>query len=177
MVLACGALAGILFAGPVSAQDRRGLIFGDAGAASIGHADSTQGKGGIFGAGAAFHLTRHLLVEGEVHGGRVEHVFGRENHTFSQVMLTGSVLLRTHPRESAHFVVGGGWALQRAHIEFHEPPLNPVDRVETIRLLHGRIGTDWDLSPRWMLRTHAVLWLGGGLDWVAGGRLGLGYRF
>jgi hypothetical protein len=177
MVLACGTLVAVFCAGPVSAQDRRGLIFGDAGAASLGHADSEQGKGAILGGGAAFRLTPHLLVEGEVHGGRVDHVFGRDQHTFSQVTLTGSVLLQTHPRQSAHFVIGGGLALQRAHTEFREPPLRPVDRVETIRLLHGRVGADWDLSNRWVLRTHAVLWLGAGLDWIAGGRLGLGYRF
>jgi hypothetical protein len=177
MILTCGSLAAVLGAGPVSAQDGRGLIFGDAGAASLGHADSEQGKGAILGGGAGFHLTDHLLVEGEVHGGRVEHVFGRDQHTFSQAMLTGSVLLRTHPRQSAHFVIGGGLAVQRAHTEFRERPLSPVDRVETIRLLHGRVGADWDLSTRWVLRTHAVVWLGGGLDWVTGGRLGLGYRF
>jgi hypothetical protein len=49
--------------------------------------------------------------------------------------------------------------------------------METVRLLHGKVGTDWDFSDRLVLRTHGVLWMGGGLDWVFGARVGLGYRF
>jgi len=76
-----------------------------------------------------------------------------------------------------HLLAGGGLAVQRAHIEFNEPPIPPVDRTETVRLLHGRLGADWDLTDRLVLRTHSALWMGGGLDWVVGARVGLGYRF
>jgi len=61
-------------------------------------------------------------------------------------------------------------ALQWAHTEFNEAPFGRVDRVETVRLLHGTIGADWDLSSRVVLRTEGVLWFGAGLDWVVGGR-------
>jgi hypothetical protein len=90
---------------------------------------------------------------------------------------TGSLLFRTPSRAPLHFLAGGGVAVQRAHIEYDERPFPPVDMVETLRLLHGKVGIDWDISDRLVLRTHGVLWMGGGLDWVFGGRVGLGYRF
>ena len=86
------ALAVCLAAAPASAQERRAVVFGDLGGASIGHADSEQGKAPIFGGGLAFHLTPHIVLEGDVHGGRVEHVFGRADHDFTQMTMTGSVL-------------------------------------------------------------------------------------
>jgi hypothetical protein len=171
------ALAVCLTAGRATAQERRAVVFGDIGGASIGHADSEQGKAPIFGGGLAFHLTPHIVLEGDVHGGHVENVFGRADHDFTHMTMTGSILFRARAQGPVHFVAGGGVAVQRAHIEFNEPPLSPVDRTETLRLLHGRIGADWDLSDRLVLRTHAVLWMGSGLDWVFGGRAGLGYRF
>ena len=67
--------------------------------------------------------------------------------------------------------------MQRVHIEFNEPSIPRVDRTDSVRLLHGRLGADWDLTDRLVLRTHGVLWMGAGLDWVVGGRVGLGYRF
>jgi hypothetical protein len=170
-VLAC------LVATPASAQERRAVVFGDVGGASIGHADSEQGRAPIFGGGAGFRLTPRLVVEGDVHGGRVTNVFGRANHDFSQLTLTGSLLFRTPVAGRVHVVAGGGVAMQRAHIEINEPTFPPVDAVETIRLLHGRVGTDWDISNRLVLRTHGVMWIGGGLDWVVGARVGVGYRF
>jgi hypothetical protein len=166
-----------LAAAPASAQDHRGVIFGQVGGGSIGHADSQQGQAPFFGGGAAFRLTPHLIVEADVHSARVSHVFGRENHDFSEVTLTGSLLFRAPAHGRVHVVAGGGVGLQRAHVEFDEPPIPRVDRVETIRLLHGRIGAEWDASSRVVIRTDAVLWLGGGLDWVVGGRVGVGYRF
>lgn len=174
---ACSALVACLMATPVSAQDHRAVIFGEIGGASIGHADSEQGHAPIFGGGVAFYLAPRLVIEGHVHGARVDHVFGRQNHVFSEVTLTGSLLVRAPSRGRVHFVAGGGVALQRAHTEFDEPPIGRVDDVETIRLLHGRVGADWDASSRMVIRADAVLWMGGGLDWVVGGRVGLGYRF
>ena len=165
------------FATPVSGQDRRWLVFGTAGVASIGHADSEQGKAPVVGGGVAFQMVRWLLLEGEVHGARVRHVFGREHHDFSELTLTASLLFRTSPERRAHFVGGAGLALQRAHIEFDVPPVGHVDRTETLRLTHGRAGVEWDVSGRVLIRGEAVLWLGEGLDWVLGGRVGVGYRF
>jgi hypothetical protein len=73
--------------------------------------------------------------------------------------------------------VGGGLGLQRAHTVVDEPPLGRVDEVKRLNLVHGRIGADWDVFRRLVIRTDAVVWLGEGLDWVVGGRVGLGYRF
>lgn len=174
---ASAALAVCFMAAPASAQEQRAVVFGDVGAASIGHSDSEQGRAPIFGGGVAFHLTPHVVLEGDVHGGRVENVFGRVHHDFTQTTVTGSVLFRAPAHGRVHFVTGGGVALQRAHTVSNEPPFGPVDRTETQRLLHGRIGADWDISDGVVLRTHAGLWMGGGVDWVAGGRVGLGYRF
>jgi len=171
------ALAVCLTAEPAPAQERPAVVFGDIGGASIGHADSEQGKAPIVGGGLAFHLTPNIVLEGDVHGGHVENVFGRAHHDFTQMTMTGSVLFRAPAQGRAHFVAGGGVALQRAHIEYNEPPFAPVDRTETLRLLHGRLGADWDLSDRLVLRTHAGLWMNGAVDWVFGGRVGLGYRF
>jgi hypothetical protein len=173
---ACLAIV-MLAATAASAQDRRAVLFGDAGVASIGHADSEQGTAPIFGTGIAFHLSPHLLVEADVHTGRVEHVFGRPQHDFTEATFTGSLLFRSGAAPGLHFVAGGGLAAQRAHTEFDEPPIGRIDRTETVRLLHGRLGVDWDATDRLVLRTHGVLWMGGGLDWVAGLRVGLGVRF
>jgi hypothetical protein len=170
-------LALCVSATPVSGQDRRWVVFGTAGVASIGHADSEQGKAPVVGGSAGFQMVRRLLLEGEVHGGRVRHVFGREHHDFSELTFTGSVLFRTSPERRAHFVGGGGLALQQARIEFDLPTVGHVDRTETLSLTHGRAGIEWDVSGRVLIRSEAVLWLGEGLDWVLGGRVGVGYRF
>ena len=122
-------------------------------------------------------MVRWLLLEGEVHGARVRHVFGRERHDFSVLTVTGSLLFRSSPERRAHFVGGAGVALQRAHTEFDMPPVGHVDRTETLRLMHGRGGVEWDVSGRVLIRSEAMLWLGGGLDWVLGGRVAVGYRF
>ena len=76
----------------------------------------------------------------------------------------------------AHFIAGGGAGLQWAHTDVDDPPFR-IDRTETIRLLHGRIGAEWDISSRMAIRTEGVVWFGEGLDWVLGARAGLGYRF
>lgn len=163
---------------PASAQDYRGMIFGEVGGASIGHADSELGNAPIFGGGAAFHLTPHLVVEGDVHTARVSHVFGRDHHDFSEITLTGSLLYRAPVAGRVHFIAGGGLGVQRAHTELDDPPFfEGIDRVETIRLLHGRVGAEWDVSRRFAIRTDFALWMGEGLDWVVGGRVGVGYRF
>jgi hypothetical protein len=167
----------LLIATPVAAQDHRALVFGEVGRASIGHSDSQQGRAPIFGGGAAFHLAPGLLVEADVQGGRVNHVFGRRHHEFTEVTITGSLLWRAPRGGRIHFVTGGGLAMQRAHTVIDEPPFTPVDDVERLTLLHGKAGADWDVSRRLVIRSEAVLWMGGGLDWVVGGRVGLGYRF
>lgn len=173
---ACGVL-GLLIPTVAVAQDRGAIVFASVGGASIGHADSEQGKAPIFGGGAGFHLTPRFVVEGDVHTGRVTQVFGREQHDFSQVTVTGSVLFRSSPREPVHFLAGGGVGLMRAHSDFTVTPVGRIDRTETIRVWHGRAGAEWDLSSRAAMRTEGVLWLGPGLDWVMGARVGLGYRF
>jgi len=170
-------LALCVFATPVCGQDRRWVVFGTAGVASIGHADSEQGKAPVVAGGAAFQMMRWLLLEGEVHSAQVRHVFGREHHDFSELTLTGSLLFRTSPKRRLHVVGGAGLALQRARIEFEVSPLGHVDRTETLRLTHGRAGVEWEMSGRVLIRSEAVLWLGEGLDWVLGGRVGVGYRF
>jgi hypothetical protein len=110
----------LLIAAPVSAQDRRAVIFGEVGRATLGHADSQQGRAPIFGGGAAFHLTPHLVIEGDVQGGRVEHVFGRRHHDFTELTMTASLLFRAPSRGRIHFIAGGGLALQRAHTVIDE---------------------------------------------------------
>lgn len=162
---------------PAAAQEHRAAVFGTAGFAGIGHADSEQGKAPIYGGGIALHLTPRLIVDADVHGARISHVFGREHHDFSQVTFTGSVLFRSSPEARVHFLGGGGVAVQRAHSEFTQTPVGLVENTETIRLLHGRAGAEWDLTSRWVLRTEGVFWMGGGLDWVTGARVGVGYRF
>ena len=170
-------LALCVFATPVSGQDRRWAVFGTAGAASIGHADSEQGKAPVVGGGVVFQLVRWLFLEGDVHGARARHVFGREHHDVSELTFTGSLLFRTSPARRAHFVGGAGLAFQRARIEFDVPTVGHLDRTEALRLTHGRAGVEWDVSGRVLIRSEALLWLGEGLDWVLGGRVGVGYRF
>jgi hypothetical protein len=55
-------------------------------------------------------------------------------------------------------------------------PGSPIP-PEWIRLLHGGVGAEWDVSPRVVIRTDAALWFGGGLDWIMAPRVGVGYRF
>src|SRR5688572_17511942 len=155
-----------IVATPLFAQEHRALVFGELGGANIGHADSEQGVGPIWGGGAAFFLTPNIAVEGDVHTGRVTHVFGREHHDFTQTTVTGSVLFLVPAGARVRFLAGGGLAVQRAHTMFNEPPIGAVDDVETIRLLHGRAGVEWAVARRVVVRTDAALWMGGGLDWV-----------
>jgi hypothetical protein len=165
-----------LFAAPVLAQERRAVVVGSIGGASIGHADSEQGNAPIVGGGVGFHVTPRLLVEGDVQTASVSNVFGRDHHDFTETTLTGSVLFRSTPDGQTHFLAGGGVGVQWAHIDVDEPPFQ-FERTETILLLHGRAGAEWDISSRWALRTEGVLWFGEGLDWIVGARVGLGYRF
>ena len=165
-----------LFAAPARAQERRTVVFGTAGGASLGHADSEQGTAVIFGGGAGFHLTPRLVLEGDVHHAGVTNVFGREHHDFSETTFTASLLFRSSPASRGHLIAGGGVGLQRAHTDVDDPPFR-IDDTETIRLLHGRIGVEWDISSRLAIRTEGVMWFGQGLDWVVGARAGLAYRF
>lgn len=165
-----------LFAAPALAQERRTLLIGTIGGASLGHADSEQGNAPIFGGAIGRYLTARLVVEGDVHAARVSHVFGREHHDFTETMLTGSLLFRSTPDRSAHFIAGGGAGLQRAHTDADDPGFR-IDRTETIRFMHGRIGAEWSTSSRVAIRAEGVMWFGAGLDWVVGARVGLGYRF
>jgi hypothetical protein len=165
-----------LFAAPVRAQERRVVVVGTIGGASLGHADSEQGNAPIFGGAVGLHLTPHLVVEGDVHIARVSHVFGRDHHDFTETTVTGSLLFRSTPQGHAHFIAGGGVGLQRAHTDADDPRFR-IDRTETIRLLHGRVGAEWDISSRMAIRAEGVMWFGEGLDWIVGARAGLGYRF
>ena len=165
-----------LFAGPVWAQEHRAVVVGTIGGASLGHSDSVQGNAPILGGGVGVHLTAHLVGEADVQTARVSHVFGRDHHDFSETTLTGSLLFRSTPDGHAHFIAGGGAGLQWAHSDVDDPPFR-FERTETILLLHGRIGGEWDISSRMVVRTEGVLWFGEGLDWVIGARVGLGYRF
>jgi hypothetical protein len=170
------ALVASLFAVPAWAQERRIVVVGTVGGASVGHADSKQGNAPIFGGVVGFFLTPRLLVEGDVHTARVSHVFGRDRHDFTESTLTGSLLFRSTPDGRAHFLAGGGAGLQRAHTVADDPQFR-IDRTETIQLIHGRIGAEWNISDRAAIRTEGVLWFGEGLDWVFGARTGLAYRF
>jgi outer membrane protein with beta-barrel domain len=165
-----------LFAAPARAQDRRATVVGTIGGASVGHADSTQGNAAIFGGALGFHLTAHLVVEGDVHTARVSRVFGRDHHDFTEITFTGSLLFRSAPDGRVHLVAGGGAGLQRAHTDADDPGFR-IDRTETIRLVHGRVGAEWNIARRATIRVEGVTWFGGGLDWVVGARAGLGYRF
>jgi len=170
------ALLVILFAAPVRAQERRAVVVGTIGGASLGHADSEQGNAPIFGGAVGFHLTARLVVEGDVHTARVSHVFGRDHHNFTQTTFTGSLLFRSTPDGHAHFIAGGGAGLQRAHTDADDPRFR-IDRTETNRLIHGRIGAEWNISSRVAIGTEGVMWFGKGLDWIVGARARLGYRF
>jgi hypothetical protein len=170
------ALVFCFIASPVWAQERRVVIVGTIGRAGLGHADSEQGNAQILGGAIGFHLTRRLVVEGDVHTAHVSHVFGRDHHDFTETTFTGSLLFRTAPDGRAHLIAGGGAGLQRAHTDAADPRFR-IDRTETVRLLHGRIGAEWNISSRMAIRTEGVLWFGEGLDWVVGARAGLGYRF
>jgi hypothetical protein len=170
------ALVVTLFAAPLGAQERRAVVVGTIGGAGLGHADSELGNAPMFGGAVGFHLTPRLLVEGDVHTARVGHVFGRDHHNFTETTFTGSLLFRSAPDGRAHFIAGGGAGLQRAHTDADDPGFR-IDRTETIRLLHGRIGAAWDISRRATIRTEGVIWFGEGLDWVVGARAGFGYRF
>jgi hypothetical protein len=170
------ALAFSLLAAPVWAQEHRAVVVGTIGGAGLGHADSEQGNAAIFGGTFGFHLAARFVVEGDVHTALVSHVFGREHHTFTETTFTGSLLFRSTPDGRAHFITGAGAGLQRAHTDANDPRFR-IDRTETIRLLHGRIGAEWDVSSRMAIRTEGVMWFGDGLDWIAGARAGFGYRF
>ena len=173
----CVLLAALTIAAPASAQERRGFVYGSLGGASIGHADSEQGRAPIYGGGVAFQVASPLVIELDVHRASVEQVFGREQHDFTQLTVTGSLLFRAPLAEKADFLAGGGLGFQRAHTDFTLDPFGRVDRTERIRLLHGKAGLQWDLLDDWAMRAEGVLWMGSGLDWVAGGRVLLGYRF
>jgi hypothetical protein len=165
-----------LFTAPAWAQERRAVVVGTIGGAGLGHADSEQGSAPTFGGAVGLRLTARLAVEGDVHIAHVSHVFGRDQHDFTETTFTGSLLFRSAPAGRIHFLAGGGAGLQWAHTEADEPQFR-IDRTETVRLVHGRSGAEWDISRRMAIRTEGVIWFGEGLDWIVGVRAGLGYRF
>ena len=161
----------------VSAQEGRTVLWGQIGLVNVGHSDSEQGNAVMLGGGVGFQVLPRLVVEGDVHRTAVDHVFGRDQHEFSAVTMTGSVLYRAPAGQRVRVLAGGGMALQRARARFTEPSIGSIDARETLRLLHGRGGIEWDVARRFVIRTEGVLWMGGGLDWVLGARAGVGYRF
>lgn len=169
-------LAVTVIASPAVAQERRGFAVGTLGGASLGHADSEMGDAAIFGGAVGVYLTPRLLVELDIHRAGVSNVFGRRQHDFTQTTVTPTVLFRSSPGGRVHVLAGGGIGFQRAHTDVNDPPF-VIDNTETIRLLHGRGGVEWDASPRVFIRGEAVIWFGEGLDWVVGGRGGVGIRF
>ena len=175
-VFTAATLLFVLSSATALAQDRRGLVFGQFGIASIGHSDSKQGNAPIFGGGAAIDLTPRVVVEGDVHGASVHHVFGRPDHDFTELTATASLLYRAFADRRAHLLAGGGVGVQRAHSAFVVAPVGAVDRTDTLRLWHWRAGAEWDVSNRTVLRAEYMSWFGEGLDWVMGGRLVVGYR-
>ena len=160
-----------------SAQERRGLVFGQAGFASIGHADSEQGKAPIVGLGGSLQLAPWLLVEGDVHHARISNVFGDDNHSFAETTLTGSLLYRAFRNRRVRLVAGGGLGVQRARSMFAVASTGQIDVRETIRLWHGLVGGEWSVADRVVIRTDSVWSFGDGLDWVVGGIMLVGYRF
>jgi hypothetical protein len=152
-------------------------VFGHVGGASVGHADSEMGKAPLFGGGVAFALTPRIVLDGDYHTARVTNVFGRAHHDFTQQTFTASVLFRSSPEARAHVLAGGGLAAMRAHTELTDPVFGSIEDTDVVRLLHARAGIEWDLSRRVVLRTEGLFWMGGGLDWVTGGRVAIGYRF
>jgi hypothetical protein len=175
-VLVC-VFAFAMTAVPAGAQESRAAVFGHVGGASLGHDDSEMGNAPIVGGAFAFALTPRLVVDADYHAARVTNVFGRAHHDFTPQTFTASVLFRSSPSARAHFLGGGGVAVQRAHTERTDPSFGVVDETEIVRLLHARAGVEWDLSKRLALRTEGLFWMGGGLDWVTGGRVAIGYRF
>jgi hypothetical protein len=176
------ALIGVLavaFARPVpaAAQEYRAAVFGHVGGGSVGHDDSEMGNAPLFGGGASWLLTPRLVVDADYHAARITNVFGRAQHDFTQQTFTASVLFRSSPASRAHFLGGGGLAAMAAHTELTDPAFGRIDRTDVVRLLHARAGVEWDLSRRVVLRTEGLFWMGGGLDWVTGGRVAVGYRF
>ena len=160
------------------AQERRTTVFGTFGAASIGSNDSKQGDAPLVGGGVSFQWKRWLAADGDVHGARVRNVFGRADHTFREITLTGSLLFRRAVTRRVQLLTGGGIAVQRVDSEFPVAPSGRIDQSQTLDLLlHGRVGAEWGVSDRVVLRTEGVLWFGNGLDWILGARAGLGYRF
>jgi hypothetical protein len=97
-----------------------------------------------------FTLTPRIVVDADLHGARVGEVLPRYQHGFSQLTFTGRVLFRSSPDARAHVLAGGGLAVQRARSEFTLEPFGFVESTETVRVLHGRAGAEWDVSSRVM---------------------------
>jgi hypothetical protein len=177
LVLTSAFAAAMAGAVPASAQEYRLVVFGHVGAAGVGHDDSEMGKAPLFGGGLAIRLMPDLVVDLDVHTAQISNVFGRSHHDFTQQTFTASVLFRSSPAARVHFLGGGGLAVQRAHTELTDPQFGFVEETDAVRLFHARAGVEWDLSPRLALRTDGLFWMGGGLDWITGGRVAIGYRF
>jgi hypothetical protein len=177
LVLASAFAAAMAGAVPASAQEYRLAVFGHVGGAGVGHDDSEMGKAPLFGGGLAIRLMPALVLDLDVHAARISNVFGRAHHDFTQQTFTASVLFRSSPAARAHFLGGGGLAVQRAHTERTDPQFGFAEETDAVRLLHARAGVEWDLSRRVALRTEGLFWMGGGLDWVTGARVAVGYRF
>jgi hypothetical protein len=176
-VLICVFAGAMTIALPAGAQESRAAIFGHVGGAGVGHNDSEMGKAPLFGGGLAIYVTPRLAIDVDYHTARISNVFDRDHHDFTQQTFTASLLFRSSPAARAHFLGGGGLAVQRAHTERTDPTLGLIEETDSVRLLHARAGVEWDLSRRLVLRTEGLFWMGGGLDWVTGGRVAIGYRF
>ena len=181
---------------PLQAQEHGIGVFGHGGAANVAANDSEQGNAALWGGGVSMRLGSHLAVEGEATTAGLNPT--RNGSQFRTTILTGS-LLYLAGRGSVRIAAGGGLAgwiqRTRSEVSFANPPVSfcqdrpglacreispgvfEFRRSETTRVLHGRVGARWDRGQHLQIRVDGVLWIGGGIEWMAGAVAGVGYRF
>ncbi len=188
----------LAIAEPVRAQESRLAVFGVAGGANIGAGDSEVGSTLLWGGGTAIRVASRFAVELDATTASFDpDRFGRR---FRTAIVTGSALY-VSGGDSVRLAAGGGLAawIQRTRVEVSIDPsaMSPgfcqdqpgstcreirpgvfeFRGARTIRMLHGRTGVRWDVTPRAQFRVDGVLWFGEGISWSAGAMTGLAYRF
>lgn len=160
-------------------QPRTPTVFGSVTWGNAAADDSEIGNIAMFGGEILVPIRGALRVGVGVETGQIDKThFGSE---FRETGLTISALGEWPRSRRVRGLAGGGvgWMFQRTRgiVDLEQGEVRPFRYEHTAGVLHGRGGLVGNIGDRLRIRAEAVLWVGGGITWLVGGRLAMGYEF
>lgn len=178
-----GAMALPALAQTADPEPARIVAYGEAGFANLGGFDSEQGNAMIYGGEVQVRVRGPLHVAVDLGTNANEPTAGPFGRTsFRQTSLLISALAEWPSRARVRAMAGGGVGYLFVRSTSVVPAQAP-GQVVTFRsqvtdgAFHGRGGIVGNVGKRLRVRGEALLAVGEGLSWIAGGRAAIGFAF